>query len=54
MDFLEYIGRLQGVLTRIGDEQSENILRAGSVVANTLSGGGIVCAEPGPAGTSGS
>lgn len=42
MDFLEYIERLQGVLTRISNEQSENIRRAGSVVANTLADGGIV------------
>jgi len=42
MDFLEYIERLKGVLTRIGNEQGESIRRGGSVVANTLAEGGIV------------
>jgi uncharacterized phosphosugar-binding protein len=42
MSFLEYIKGLQGVLERIANEQGENIIAAGAVVANTLEGGGIV------------
>lgn len=42
MEFLEYIKRLQDVLSRIGREQSENIQRAGTVVANALAGGGVI------------
>ncbi|MGB7067976.1 MAG: SIS domain-containing protein [Pyrinomonadaceae bacterium] len=42
MNFLEYIKRLEGVLTRIGNEQRGNIKAAGNVVANTLARGGIV------------
>ena len=42
MYFLEYIKRLQDLLTRIGAEQNENILRAGTLVANSLAAGGVI------------
>ena len=38
----EYINGLQGVLSRIADEQGENIRRAGKIVADSLASGGII------------
>jgi len=38
----EYINGLQGVLSRIADEQGENIRRAGKIVADSLGSGGII------------
>lgn len=42
MGFAEYIGELQDVLTRIGDEQGENIRRAGKIIAEALAGDGLI------------
>ncbi len=38
----EYFKGLQGVLSRIADEQGENIRRAGKIVADSLASGGII------------
>jgi uncharacterized phosphosugar-binding protein len=42
VSFLEYINGLQAVLERIKHEQARNIDKAGSLVADALSGSGIV------------
>jgi uncharacterized phosphosugar-binding protein len=42
MIFTGYIEKLQAILDRIKLEQQENIAAAGRVVANSISGGGIV------------
>jgi uncharacterized phosphosugar-binding protein len=42
MVFDQYIDGLQGVLDRIKREQSDNIQRAGQIVAATLSAGGVI------------
>ena len=42
VSFLEYIGGLQAVLERIKREQAGNIEKAGHLVADALSAGGIV------------
>ena len=42
MAFLEYINGLKGILSRIGAEQSGNIRRAGTIVADALAGDGII------------
>lgn len=42
MSFLEYIDGLQAVLERIKREQSDNIEKAGRLIADSLSAGGIV------------
>lgn len=42
MSFLEYIDGLQAVLERIKQEQARNIDKAGRLVADALSAGGIV------------
>ena len=42
MKHIDYINGLQKILSRIANEQAENIRRAGKIVADSIAGGGVI------------
>lgn len=42
MKHIDYIDGLKNILSRIADEQAENIRRAGKIVADSIAGGGVI------------